>query len=148
MANKASNEVLIQLAVSQFQGKDFRIILVDGDFVYDVANHRWYQDVSADELAEGSNYFTGGLDLENMTITEYATYIDVAWDTVVFEALGGDVGPTNGALIICKTDDEYDEYDAEWIAGYIEFPASYTIPEDGGLQITIPTVRFLGQQVA
>lgn len=145
MANKASNEILLQLAISQFQGKDFRIILMDETFVYDVAAHRWYQDVSDDELAEGNNYLTGGLDLETMTITELATYINVTWATILFEALGGDVGPTAGALVICKADDEYDEYDAEWIAGYIEFPAAYTIPQDGGLQITNPTVRFLGQ---
>ena len=145
MTNKASNEILLQLATAQFQGQSFRIILMDETFVFDVANHRWYQDVSSDELAEGNNYLTGGLDLETLSITEYATYVDVAWDTVLFEALGGDVGPTAGAMIICKADDEYDEYDAEWIVGYIEFPAVYTIPQDGGIQITIPTVRFRGQ---
>jgi len=145
MANKASNEVLSQLAFAQFHGLNFRIILVDEYFSFDVAEHRWYEDVSADEVAEGNNYLTGGLDLENMTITEEATYVDASWDNVVFTALGGDIGPTSGALIICKAEDEYDEYDAEWIVGFIEFPTVYTIPEDGGLQITTPTVRLLGQ---
>lgn len=146
MANKASNEVLLQLAVAQFYGNAFRVVLVDEYFSFDMAEHRWYEDVIDSEVAEGNNYTTGGLDLENMTIVEYTTYVDVSWDNVVFSALGGDIGPTSGALIICKAVDEYDEYDAEWIAGFIEFPTVYTIPEDGGLQITSPKIRLNGQE--
>ena len=143
MVNTASNRFLLEVAEATMVG-EYRAILMDASFSFNVDNHRCYNDVVSHELDTGNNYTVGGLDLENIVITEYSEndWVECVWDDLFFEAIGGDIGPTSGVLFLRKSDDEYDEYDDEFIIGFMALDSPYTIENGGALLVPDPTVRF------
>ena len=129
MANLVPNHLKYLLATGaiDFANDAFQIILMDSGFTFDVDNDALYADVSAQELANGNGYTTGGetLALDAVTEDDANNRCSVTWDPVSWTAGGGPIGPSPGAII-------YDDTVAgDPIVGFIDFNTEYT-QADGG----------------
>lgn len=143
MATLASNKIKYLLATKKidFMNDSFKIILMATGFVFNVDTHHQYTDVSASELGTGSGYTINDKILTGVTITEDDANdrTEVAWNSPSWIAVGGDIGPSPGAIIF--DDSEADDS----IVFYIDFTASsaeQTQVSGGTLTIATPKLRL------
>jgi hypothetical protein len=143
MTTLAANKAKFELANGRidFASDAFEIILMDTGFVFDPDADHGYANVSADELANGNGYTTGGITLAGVTVTEDDTnnYTEVAWNNVTWTASGGSIGPTPGAIIY---DNTAASPQADTVIGYIDFGQEFTQVDGGTLTVANPTVRL------
>lgn len=130
MASQASNNFRYLLATKAIDMANdvFKIMLMGSGFTFDPDTHDELADVSADELAAGYGYTTGGNTLSGVSvdIDTVNDRVNVTWNNTSWTASGGDVGPVCGAIIYddTVTDDP--------IVGFIDFEGEYT-EADGGM---------------
>lgn len=134
----ASNKIKYLLATKaiDFANDTFKIILMQSGFVFNRDTHHQYSDVSASQLSAGYGYTTGGATLTGVVVTEDDTNdrCSIVWNDATWTASGGDIGPSDGAII-------YDDTDAnDSIVGYIDFGADYTQADGGTATIIDPKV--------
>ena len=122
-----------------FTTDDFSILLMDTGFTFDIDAHEYWDDISADELASGNGYTTGGVTLANIVIAvdDANDRGTVTWDDVVWTAVTGSIGPTPGAVIIQDTGTA----STSIIVGYGAFSSERTITVGNTLTISPVTVR-------
>lgn len=129
MATAVANHwlYLMALGTPNFSSDSFFIILMESGFTFDIDDHEDYGDISAQELANGNGYTTGGnaLVLDAVTEDDTADRTEVTWDSTSWTAAGGPIGPTPGACILDDT------LASDPVVGYIDFGAEYTQPDGG-----------------
>lgn len=134
MANLASNYLRYLLATKKidFSSDTFKIILMASGFTFNPTTHKKYADVSANELANGNGYTTGGATLGAETITEDDANreVTITWPNPSWTASGGSIGPTPGAIIYDDTETD------DSLIGYIDFGANYTQADGGTAALT------------
>ena len=138
MATEASNKIKYLLAtkVIDFANDVFKIALMQSGFTFDKDTHHGYADVSGSELATANGYTAGGNTLAGVSLTEDDTddRTEVTWNNTTWNAAGGSIGPSPGAII-------YDDTAADDpIVGYIDFGGDQT-QADGGTA-TISSIEF------
>lgn len=138
MATVVPNHFKYLLATKavDFANDTFKIILMTSGFTFDIDADAEYSNVSADELANGNGYTTGGNTLAGVAVTEDDSNdrCGVTWNNTSWTAAGGSIGPTPGAII-------YDDTVAnDPLVQYIDFGAEYT-QADGGTA-TLSSLAF------
>lgn len=127
---------LLATKAVDFANDVFKIILMTSGFTFSIDDDALYADVSADELANGNGYTTGGNTLAGVSVTEDDSNdrCGVTWSNTSWTAAGGSIGPTPGAII-------YDDTLAgDPLVQYIDFGAEYT-QADGGTA-TLSSLAF------
>lgn len=138
MATEASNKIKYLLAtkVIDFANDVFKIALMQSGFTFNKDTHHGYADISGNELATANGYTAGGNTLAGVSLTEDDTddRTEVTWNNTTWNAAGGSIGPSPGAII-------YDDTAADDpIVGYIDFGGDQT-QADGGTA-TISSIEF------
>jgi hypothetical protein len=136
MANITYNH-LKQQAVNAFFGTGtFRLILMATGYTPNIDTHENLDDIQASELTAGNGYSTGGAILANIVITEDDAndLTNVAWDTVIFTASGGSIGPTPYAVIYKDSGTPA----TSPLVHAIDFSGDKTVTSGQQLQITTP----------
>jgi hypothetical protein len=138
MANVSSNHHKYQLANAFYGTGTFRLILMATGFTPNIDTHENLDDISASELSAGNGYSTGGAILANIVITEDDTNdkANVAWDTVIFTASGGSIGPSPYATIYKDSGTPA----TSPVVGFIDFSGDKTVTDGQPFQITTPNV--------
>ena len=143
MTTEASNKLKFLLASKaiDFANDTCKIILMANGYTFNKDTAHGYANVSANELANGYGYTTGGATLANKTVTEDDTddRCEVTWDNANWTANGGNIGPTPGAIIY---DDTPTTPQADPIVGYIDFGGNQTQASGGVLTIANIEVRI------
>ena len=127
---------LLATKAVDFANDVFKIILMTSGFTFSIDDDALYANVSADELANGNGYTTGGNTLAGVSVTEDDSNdrCGVTWSNTSWTAAGGSIGPTPGAII-------YDDTLAgDPLVQYIDFGAEYT-QADGGTA-TLSSLAF------
>jgi len=139
MANAIANYIKGMLLDGQVNSSDtFKIILMKSGFTFNKDTHQDYSDVSANEVANGNGYTTGGAELTGAAIT-VSTALDnatLAWDNPEWIADGGSI-VASGAIIYddsTSTGDGDDYTDA--IVLYIDFNGDITTVDGQILRVT------------
>lgn len=143
MATAASNKIKFLLASKQIDlaNDTLKIILMADGFTFDKDVHHGYANVSANELANGYGYTTGGATLANKVVAEDDTNdrANMTCSSVAWTANGGNIGPTPGAIIF---DDTPTTPQADPVAGYIDFGGAQTQANGGVFTIANIEVRI------
>lgn len=141
MASTIANKARYALATKQidFATDTFKCILMASGFTFDPDTHHGYADVSADELANGNGYTTGGVTLSGVVVTENDStdLCEITWNNIQWTASGGSIGPTPGAIIY---DDTPTTPQADPLIGYIDFGGEQTEADGGVATIANPKV--------
>ncbi len=107
MGNEVSNHFKFQQGnkLVAFATDTFKIRLMNNSFTYNKDTHATWSDVSASELGAGNGYSTGGATLAGVSVTEDDTgdQLKVTWSNQAWNASGGSIGPSNGAIVIDDT---------------------------------------------
>lgn len=108
-----------------------KIILVDAAFTFDPDTHATYADCSANEIATGNGYTTGGETLTNVAVSidSSADQVDIDADNVTWTATGGTI-PETGAAIIYN-----DTHANDTVVMCIDFGADYITTDTKLFQI-------------
>ena len=138
MATECSNHFKYMLVKGDidFDTDTVKCALMASGFTFDKDAHATWADVSANELAEGNGYTSGGNTLTLSSITEDDTneWAEVAYDDTEGTASGGSIGPTPGAIL-------YDDTTADdTIIGYIDFGGDQTVQD--GQKLIIKDIRI------
>jgi hypothetical protein len=115
-----------------------KCVLAKTGYTFDRDTDEYYSDVSANELASGYGYTTGGQTLTGVTVTENDTSdrADMACTNPSWTASGGSIGPTPGAWIIDDT------ATSDPIIGYIDFDGDQTTTTGNDFVIADVIVRL------
>jgi len=108
----------------------FKIILVNA-YTFDVT-HDTFSDISANEIANGNGYTTGGQSLSNVSWAWNSGISKWKWDAddLTWTAVGGAIGPANGAIIFDNTTSD------KKLVAFIDFGQSETAGQDTDFKIT------------
>ncbi len=143
MATAATNKIKYLLSTKQidFANDAFKIILMANTYVFNKDDDHYYANISANELANGNGYVTGGANLANVVVLEDDTddRVEVTWNNANWTANGGNIGPTPGAVI-------YDNTPAnaanKGVVGFIDFSGNQTQANGGTFTIANIEVRI------
>jgi len=119
-----------------FDTDTVKCALMASGFTFDKDAHATWADVSADELAEGNGYTSGGNTLTLSSIAEDDTNdrAEVTYNDTEWIASGGNIGPTPGAIL-------YDDTTADdTVIGYIDFGGDKTAQD--GQKLIIKNIRI------
>lgn len=129
MASTPSNQYIFSLVSGDidWDTDTFSVILMALDFIFDPDTHNTYADVSANELASGNGYVTGGQNLTTVTVNrnDANDRTDVNCDDPTWNALGGEIGPTPGAVVFKDTGTPA----TSLTVGYADFGGNQTAPD-------------------
>lgn len=106
--------------------------LMQQGFTFQANTHETFSQVSANELDATGGYVAGGQVLTNgsITVNPLTRVATLSYDPASWEASGGDIGPTVGAVI-------YDDSTSDKaIIGYLDFGQTYTQAAGGSLIIS------------
>lgn len=107
MANEVSNHFKFMQGTKKvdFANDVFKLRLMNNSFTFNKRTHATWADVSASELGAGNGYSTGGATLTGVVVTEddVGDQLKVIWSNQSWNASGGSIGPSNGAIIIDDT---------------------------------------------
>jgi hypothetical protein len=106
----------------------FNIALMNSSHTFTAANTLWSQ-VSANEIANGNGYTTGGQALSSVTWGQTGGTVTFDAADVSWTASGGDIGPTTDAVIR--------ETSGGLLVCSIDFDASLTAADTADLLITL-----------
>jgi hypothetical protein len=141
MANELSNKYKFELCSGNidFDLNTFKIILMATAFTFNKDTHENYDDVSANELAAGNGYTTGGNTLAGVSVTEDDANdrCSVTWNNSVWNASGGDIGPSPGAIIYKDTGTPA----TSTVIGFIDFTTDQTATDGGTFTVSNIEVR-------
>lgn len=141
MATINSNRYVFELHNANVDwGVDtFSIILMQSGYVFDPDLHDTYADVIASELAAGNGYLAGGSNLAGVTVTrdDANNRTDVTCDDVQWDASGGSIGPSPGAIVMKDTGTA----STSIVVGYIDFSGDQTAPDGAPFIIRNIVVR-------
>lgn len=139
MANKLSNEFLYQRDLAYFTGGTFTMALMAAGFAFDPDIHLNWSDISANELAGGSGYTSGGQNLAGVQVTKdnANNRNDVTWTSVTWTAAGGTIGPSPGAVIRRNTG----VASTSTIVGFLDFLGNLSAAAGVPFVVLNPTVR-------
>lgn len=114
----------------------FKIILMKDGFIFDVDSHDAYADVSANEIANGAGYTTGGATLAGVSVdvNDAANTGVVSWTQAEWVAIGGSI-VASGAIIYDDSTTTGDDY-TDAIACYIDFGETLTVTDGKILRVT------------
>lgn len=146
MATSVSNTARICLANKKidFKVDSFKICLMESGFIFDPDNDESWADILAEELADGHGYAQDTKLLAGVVITknDITNRAEVTFSNVTWTAVGGDIGPTPGAIIYNDSvvEDVTDEVPDDPIIGYIDF-GSEIIQANGGT-MTIANIQI------
>ncbi len=112
--------------------------LMKTGFTFDKDTNHYWADISADELANGNGYTTGGQTLAGVAVTENDTSdrADFTCTNPTWTATGGSIGPTPGAILYDDTDTN------KAIIGYIDFDGDQTTTTGNNFVIADVIVRL------
>ncbi|RLC74171.1 MAG: hypothetical protein DRI61_17130 [Chloroflexi bacterium] len=138
MATECSNHFKYMLVKGDidFDTDTVKCALMASGFTFDKDAHATWADVSADELAEGNGYTSGGNTLTLSSIAEDDTNdrAEVTYNDTEWIASGGNIGPTPGAIL-------YDDTTADdTVIGYIDFGGDKTAQD--GQKLIIKNIRI------
>jgi hypothetical protein len=123
----------------------FKIILMDISFVFDRAVHATLADVIASpslELPTDHGYtqqtkeLAGGAWAQDDAVNKGIR----TFDTVSWQASGGDIGPFGSAIIYDDSTGSASPLVSPTVVGCIDLGAEYTIPDGSIFQITSPVI--------
>jgi hypothetical protein len=122
-------------------GDTIRMILMATAFVFDIDAHDGYANISANELANGNGYTTGGEIMAGFAVAvdDVNDRADATWSNVVWTASGGSIGPSPAAVIF---DDTETTPIADICIGDIAFGSDQTATDGGTFTVSNPTVRL------
>ncbi len=106
-----SNHAKYEILNNYFSSDEFKIILMESGFVFDRDVHANYDDglgandIIDKELSTGNGYTAGGQTLTGISIVENDAddRCDISWDTAIWTASGGSIGPASGAVVYNNT---------------------------------------------
>lgn len=141
MADIIPQYFILQQAVQvvNFNTDSFKCILCDG--TYDesaLRDFRTYGDVSANEIAPGNGYTSGGIDVSGTSATIDDTNNRVLYksDDMYFTASGGSIGPARYAVM-------YDPDGENTLVYVFDFGENKTIQDGTSLIIRVDTTAFM-----
>ena len=139
-----SNHVKFEIYNGYFGTGTFKVILMAAGFTFDIDAHANLSDVSANELAAGNGYTTGGQTLAGVNVTEDNTNdrVRVTWNDITWTASGGSIGPSPGVI-------EYKDSGVaatSTIVSYTDFSGNKTVTDGGNLVVT--NINMDGNHVA
>lgn len=80
---------------------NFRLILMDENFVFSANDDIAYADISGEELPEANGYTTQGKALVIDSAWDIVgNKASLSWNHVVFDAVGGDIGLSASAVVL------------------------------------------------
>ena len=139
MSNALSNYVKGMLLKGQIVGltDTFKIILMESAFVYDKDSHQDYSDVSANEVADGNGYATGGATLAGVAIAVSTTLDNakISWSNAEWTADGGSIVASGAIIYDDSTAVTGDDY-TDAIIHYIDFGGDVTTVDGQILKVT------------
>ena len=139
MSNALSNYVKGMLLKGQIAGltDTFKIILMESAFVYDKDSHQDYSDVSANEVADGNGYTTGGATLAGVAIAVSTTLDNakISWSNAEWTADGGSIVASGAIIYDDSTAVTGDDY-TDAIIHYIDFGGDVTTVDGQILKVT------------
>ena len=102
-----------------FLADQFKLILMATGFKFDMDAHATYASVSTSELATANGYTQNATVLANIDTTAIEDDVNdrsaISWANTVWNATGGEIGPTPGAII-------YDDTTVDdTVVGFIDF---------------------------
>lgn len=126
---------LLELAFTQeidFSSDALKLVLLANTYTFDTTDTQ-YSDISSDEIANGNGYVTGGLSLDNVSLSRADDIVKLDADDEQIIASGGAIGTfrygviiddthANDVLIACidlgadKTLNDGDDYTFSWDA--------------------------------
>ena len=138
MATENSNHFKYQLGIGNIDLNDdtIKCALMASGYIFDKDAHATWADVSANELAAGNGYTSGGATMTVSSITEDDTNdrLEVVYNDIVWTASGGNIGPTCGAIT-------YDDATSDdTIIGYLDFGSDQTATD--GVEFVIKSVTI------
>jgi hypothetical protein len=146
MATAVSNMARLCLANGKidFKADSLKICLMESGFTFDPDDDSKWADVSGEELADGHGYSQDTKVLAGVSITknDVANRAEITFNNVTWTAVGGDIGPTPGAIIYDDSvvEDLGDETPDDPIIGYIDFGGEI-IQASGGV-MTIANIQI------
>lgn len=114
--------------------------LMASGFLFDRDAHANWSDVSASELAAGNGYIAGGATLAGLVITEddVNDRAQAAWNDIVWNASGGDIGPSPGMVLYVDTGTPA----TSTVLGHLDFGADQTATD--GSPFTVSSILLRG----
>lgn len=110
-----------------------KVCLMDASFSFNATSHSTYADISANELASGNGYTTGGNTITSVSASTVSTAstphtLKVTAANSVWTASGGAIPSTTAAVI-------YDTTVSNQIIQCIDFGATYATPDGKAFQL-------------
>ncbi len=114
--NQAKHDILD--STLDLDGDTLKVALLNNSATF-TATNTVFSDVSANELANGNGYTTGGVTLANKAVTHSGGTSTFDADDAVWTASGGSIGPTYKAVI-------YDTTLSNRLIAFIDFGGANT----------------------
>ena len=140
VVNTLSNHFRYMLATKEidFSSDSFKIILMDSAFSFDPDAHATLDDVTANQLSTGNGYTQNSKELAGVSVSEDDANdrAAVSWNSVVWTADGGSIGPSGAAIIY--DDDTSDDT----VVGCIDYGEDITATTGNDFEISSPGVNL------
>jgi len=118
-----------------FLNDSFIMVLMNDTYNFDQDNHAVFSDVQAETLPDGNGYTPATMVLISVDEDDTNNRTEAVFDDISWTASGGNIGPSNGAII-------YDDTTSDnTIVGYIDFGTSQMATDGGVFRITNIRVR-------
>lgn len=127
------------LGTNQGTPDTYKMILMNSSYTFNEDTHEMYSQISANQLANGYGYVTGGSIINPLTVSRNDTTnkIVVTYPTVSWTATGGDIGFSNGAIIYNDT------HANKVVVLYINFGTPQIAYQGGVFSLSNGTIELL-----
>jgi len=135
------------IGVGQGSPHTFKMILMNNSFSFNEDTHQYYGDVINNEMANtvgySSGYTAGGQSLGTLTVSRNDTdnSISVTFNAISWNFVGGDFGPTLGAIIY--DDSTGGTNNSKILICYIHFGTGQTTYDGGYLTVSKGTLKVV-----
>ena len=139
MSNEIANYAKGMLLEGQISSSDtFKIILMESGFVFNKGTQQDYSDVSANEVANGVGYTTGGATLSGTTVavSTARNTATLSWSNAEWTGNEGSI-VASGAIVYDDSTlvGDGDDY-TDAIISYIDFGGDVTVVDGQILKVT------------
>jgi hypothetical protein len=118
-----------------FLNDSFIMVLMDDTFAFDQDVHATLADISANMLPDGNGYSPAAMVVDSVEEDDTNDRGEAIFQDVSWTASGGNIGPSNGAII-------YDDTVADdTVVGFIDFGTAQMATDGGVFRITNIRVR-------
>jgi len=130
-----------RLLGAMLDGATVKGILMASGFVFNIDTHDGYSNVSANELANGNGYTTGGATLAGyaLAVDDVNDRADATWSNIVWTAAGGSIGPSPALVLFIDSDTVTPDVNI----GDVPFGSDQTATDGGTFTVSNPTVRIV-----